>query len=54
MKKYFLDPHKTTAFSFNNVLKKQYDGVSIASSLGPVWVNITQTEFESKTVKPLF
>ena len=42
-----------TAFSFDNVLYEQCDGVSMGSSLGPVLANIILTEFENVIVKPL-
>ena len=42
-----------TAFSFDNVLYKKCDGVSIGSNLGPVFANIILTEFENVIVKPL-
>ena len=53
MKKLLLDSCTKTAFSFDNVLYEQYDGVSMGSSLGPVLANIIPTEFENVIVKPL-
>ena len=53
MKKLFLDSCTKTAFSFDNILYKQCDGVSIGSSLGPVLANIVLTEFKNVIVKPL-
>ena len=53
MKKLLLDSCTKTAFSFDNVLYEQCDGVSMGSSLGPVLANIILTEFENVIVKPL-
>ena len=53
MKKLLLDSCTKTAFSFDNVLYEQCDGVSMGSSLGPVLANIIQTKFENVIVKPL-
>ena len=53
MKKLLLDSCAKAAFSFDNVLNEQCDGVSIASSLGPVLANIILTEFETVIVKLL-
>ena len=53
MKKLLLDSCRTTAFSFDNVLYEQCDGVSMGSSLGPVLARIILTEFEILIVKPL-
>ena len=39
-----------TAFSCNNKLFKQIDGVSMGSSLGPVLANIIMTELEKIVV----
>ena len=53
MKKLLLDSCTKTAFSFDNVLYEQCDGVSMGSSLGPVLANIILTEFENVIVKQL-
>ena len=42
-----------TAFSCNNKLFKQIDGVSMGSSLGPVLANIIMTELEKIVVSDL-
>ena len=42
-----------TAFSYDNVIYQQCDGVSMGSSLAPVLANITLTEFEKKVGMPL-
>ena len=53
MKKLLLDSCTKTAFSFDNVLYEECDGVSMGSSLGPVLANIILTKFENVIVKPL-
>ena len=53
MKKLLFDSCTKTAFSFDNVLNEQCDGVSMGSSLGPVLVSIILTEFENVLVEPL-
>ena len=53
LKKLILGTCTKTAFSFNNVIYEQKDGVSIGSSLGPVMANIIMTELENKVIKPL-
>ena len=53
MKKLLQDSYTKTAFSFDNVLYEQCDGVSMGSSLGQVLANIILTEFENVIVKPL-
>ena len=52
-KKLILDTCTKTAFSFNNKLYQQKDGVSMGSSLGPVLANIIMTELEDVVIKPL-
>ena len=47
------DVCKKTAFSFNNQLYEQIDGVSMRSSLGPVLANIIMTELENVLIKDL-
>ena len=42
------------AFSFNNVMYEQIDGVSMRSCLGPTLANIILTELEIKVVGSLF
>ena len=49
-KKLILDSCNKTAFSFNNKIYEQIDGVSMGSSLGPVLANIILTEFEKLIV----
>ena len=44
LKKLIKDTCMKTAFSYNNKLYKQIDGVSMGSSLGPVLANIIMTE----------
>ena len=46
LKKLILDTCKKTAFSTNNKIFEQIDGVSMGGSLGPVLANIIMTEFE--------
>ena len=46
MKKLITDVCKKTAFSFNDSVYKQTDGVSMGLSLGPVIANIFMTELE--------
>ena len=43
-----------SAFSFNNTIYKQIDGVSIGSCLGLILANIVMTELETVTVDKLF
>ena len=53
LKKLLLDTCRKTVFSFNNVLYKQTDGVSMGASLGPLLANVIMTEFENIIIKPL-
>ena len=53
LKKLLLDACKKTAFSFNNTIYEQKDGVSMGSSLGPVLANVIMTEFEKYIVDQL-
>ena len=53
LKKLILDTCTKTAFSFNNKLYQQKDGVSMGSSLGPVLANIIMAELEDVVIKPL-
>ena len=53
LKKLILDTCTKTAFSFNNIIYEQKDGVSMGSSLGPVMANIIMTELEDKVIKRL-
>ena len=53
MKKLIIDSCTKTAFSFNNKIYKQVDGVLMGSPLGPVLVNIIRTELEKIIVKDL-
>ena len=41
------------ALSFNNVIYKQRDGVSMGSSLSPILRNVIMTELEKKIFQPL-
>ena len=45
---------KIVAFSFNNTIYEQIDGVSLGSCLGPVLANIIMTELETVLVDKLF
>ena len=54
LKKLILDTCTKTAFSFNNKLYQQKDGVSMGSSLGPVWANIIMTELDDAVIKHPF
>jgi hypothetical protein len=51
--KKLLDLCTKTAFSFNNQLFEQTDGVSMGSALGPVLANIILSEFEKVIVSDL-
>jgi len=53
LKKLLLDACKKTAFSFNNVIYEQIDGVSMGSSLGPTLANVIMTELEKVIVDEL-
>ena len=53
LKKLIKDTCIKTAFSCNNKLYKQIDGVCMGSSLGPVLVNIIMTELEKIVVSDL-
>ena len=53
MKKLTKDCRTKTVFSFNNIIYKQKDGVSMGSSLVSVLANIIMTELEKKIVKPM-
>ena len=53
LKKLILDSCTKTAFSFNNQLFEQTDGVSMGSALGPVLANIILSEFEKLIVSDL-
>ena len=53
MKKLIIDSCTKTAFSFNNKIYKQIDGVLMGSPLGPVLANIIMTELEKIIVKDL-
>ena len=53
LKKLIKDTYMKTAFSYNNKLYKQIDGVSMGSSLGPVLANIIMTELEKIVVSDL-
>ena len=53
LKKLILDSCSKTAFSFDEQIYVQQNGVSIGSSLGPVLANIILTEFERLIVSEL-
>ena len=53
LKKLILDTCAKTAFTFNNKLYEQKDGVSMGSSLGPVLANIIMTELEETIIQQL-
>ena len=53
LKKLILDTCQKTAFSFNNKMYEQLDGVSMGGSLGPVLANIIMTECEKVIVDKL-
>ena len=53
LRKLIRDTCTKTAFSCNNQLYEQIDGVSMGGSLGPVLANIIMTEFEQTIVKQL-
>ena len=53
LKKLIKDCCTKTAFSFNDIIYKQKDGVSMGSSLGPVLANIIMTELEKIVLQPL-
>ena len=50
LKKLIMDTCSKTAFSCNNVLYEQIDGVSMGACLGPVLANIIMTELEKVVV----
>ena len=54
MKKLLIDCCTKNAFSFNNVIYEQIDGVSMGSCLGPILANIIMTELETVVVDKLF
>ena len=54
MKKLLKDCWTKSAFSFNNTIYEQIDGVSMGSCLGPVLANITMTELETVIIDKLF
>ena len=53
LKKLILGTYQKIAFSLNNKIYEQIDGVSIEGSLGPVLPNIIMTEFERVVVEDL-
>ena len=54
LKRLLLDPCTKTAFSFNNKLYEQIDGVPMGSPLGPLMANVIMNELERVVVKDLF
>ena len=54
MKKLLKDCCPKDAFSFNNTIYKQIDGVSMGSCLGLVLANTIMTKLETETVDKLF
>ena len=53
MRKFIKGTYKKTAFSFDNIIYEQIDGVSMGSPLAPVLANIIMTEFEKTFVQKL-
>ena len=53
MKKLLKDVCSKTAFTFNDKIYKQIDGVSMGSPLGPLIVNIFMTELEKDIIQEL-
>lgn len=53
MKKLIIDACSRTAFSCNNILYEQIDGVSMGACLGPVLANIIMTELEKVVVNEM-
>ena len=53
MKKLLKDACLKAAFTFNDKIYKQIDGVSIGSPLGPFIVNIFMTELEKDIIQEL-
>ena len=53
LKKFISDSCSKTAFSFDNKIYEQIDGVSMGSCLAPVLANIIFTEFEKQIVEDL-
>ena len=53
LKKLIIDTCSKTAFSYNNVIYEQTDGVSMGACLGPVLANIIMTELEKVVVDGL-
>ena len=53
MKKLLKGACSKTAFTFNDKIYKQIDGVSIGSPLGPFIVNIFMTELEKDIIQEL-
>ena len=54
LKKLLKDCCNKKAFTFDNVIYEQIDGVSLSSCLGPTLANIIMTELEIKVVDSLF
>ena len=54
LKKLLKDCCTKNAFTFNNVIYEQTDGVSMGSCLGLTLANIIKTELETKVVDSLF
>ena len=53
MEKLLLDTCTKTAFTFNEVIYEQRDGVCTGSSLGSLLANVIMTDLEEKVIKPL-
>ena len=53
MKKLLKDACSKTAFTFNDKIYKQIDGVSMGSPLGPLLANIFMTELEKDIIQKL-
>ena len=53
LKKLIIDTCSKTAFSYNNTIYEQIDGVSMGACLGPVFANNIMTELEKAVVDDL-
>ena len=53
LKNLILDTCQKTAFTFNNIISEQKDGISMGASLGPVLGNIIMTECKKVIVNNL-
>ena len=53
LKNLILDTFQKTAFTFNNIIYEQKDGISVEASLGPVLGNVIMMECEKVIVDTL-